>query len=383
MRASVLALPLLVFGFGSGRARAGDVWTDPYPGIRYLHRSTSEPKEIHAAIIDLSHPGITVRATKPDEKGLVPTVFAKKVGAAVSVNGDFYAAGFVPNGLAVGDGVHWPKSADDSYASFLACTASKQCQVDTTGKAVPLDPSWKNVVGGVNGGLVAGGQVTQTVAKDKSCGAFCTTDHPRTAAGLDATGSKLILVVVEGRRAPVSGMSLNQLAVLLQELGAHDAVCFDGGGSTGMVIGGQLVNQRPTGESGERAVANHLAVLHDGTQAPRQDAGPATDAGAPTSPRDGGGGSSSATSDGTQPSLADGGGNPWASDAGATAKDPSRMNGSCATGGGSASGPGILAALAALLLLGRAGRRAQATTRRPLETSRAPRCRGASCHSRR
>lgn len=369
MRASVLALPLFVFvfGFGSGRARAGDVWSDPYPGIRYLHRSTSEPKEIHAAIIDLSHPGISVRATKPDEKGLVPTAFAKKVGAAVSVNGDFYAAGFVPNGLAVGDGVHWPKSADDSYASFLACTASKQCQVDTSGKAVPLDPSWKNVVGGVNGGLVAGGQVTQTVTKDKSCGAFCTTDHPRTAAGIDATGTKLILVVVEGRRAPVNGMSLNQLAVLLQELGAHDAVCFDGGGSSGMVIGGQLVNQRPTGESSERAVANHLAVLHDGTQAPRPDAGPAGDGGGPASLTDSGGlgdGSAAATRDSSQPSLADGGGNPWATDAGATAKDPSRMNGSCALGGGSTSEPGILTALAGLLLLGRAARRARATNQK-------------------
>lgn len=60
--------------------------------------------------------------------------------------------------------------------------------------------------------------------------------HPRTAVGLGRDG-KLILLVVDGRIQDYSnGASLGDLALLLQKMGAYDALNLDGGGSSILVL---------------------------------------------------------------------------------------------------------------------------------------------------
>jgi hypothetical protein len=62
--------------------------------------------------------------------------------------------------------------------------------------------------------------------------------HPRTAVGLDADGRFLHLVVVDGRQPGYSeGVSICELAELMQEFGCADAVNLDGGGSSIMILG--------------------------------------------------------------------------------------------------------------------------------------------------
>jgi exopolysaccharide biosynthesis protein len=87
--------------------------------------------------------------------------------------------------------------------------------------------------------------------------------HPRTAAGVSADGRTLILLVIDGRQPGHSvGATLIELADLLLELGAHDAVALDGGGSTSFHLrraDGSIATNRPS--SGRwRPVANHLGV---------------------------------------------------------------------------------------------------------------------------
>ena len=66
--------------------------------------------------------------------------------------------------------------------------------------------------------------------------------HPRTVAGWDATG-RVLLVTVDGRQPGHSaGMALPELADFLVGIGAVEALNLDGGGSTTMVIAGQIVN---------------------------------------------------------------------------------------------------------------------------------------------
>lgn len=103
-------------------AFAADVWSEPHPGVQYLHRSTSEPKEIHALIVDLSRPEIRIRTTKEDEKGRTPSSFANLVGAVAAVNADYYVTdgSFTPVGYAIGEGTKW---RNDTNRRFLACAA--------------------------------------------------------------------------------------------------------------------------------------------------------------------------------------------------------------------------------------------------------------------
>jgi hypothetical protein len=66
--------------------------------------------------------------------------------------------------------------------------------------------------------------------------------QPRTLAGWNPAGEKL-LVTVDGRQPETSvGMSLAEAADLLLALGATDGINLDGGGSTTFVSGGTVVN---------------------------------------------------------------------------------------------------------------------------------------------
>ncbi|MCF6093211.1 phosphodiester glycosidase family protein [Microaerobacter geothermalis] len=59
--------------------------------------------------------------------------------------------------------------------------------------------------------------------------------HPRSAVGVSKDGSTLYLVAVEGVKYS-RGMTLEELARLMVEIGAWKAVNFDGGGSTTMAV---------------------------------------------------------------------------------------------------------------------------------------------------
>jgi hypothetical protein len=63
--------------------------------------------------------------------------------------------------------------------------------------------------------------------------------HPRTAVGLDRSGSMMWLVVVDGRQENYSeGMNFHELGNLMQELGCWEAANMDGGGSSIMGLAG-------------------------------------------------------------------------------------------------------------------------------------------------
>jgi len=84
--------------------------------------------------------------------------------------------------------------------------------------------------------------------------------HPRTAVGFSRDSSTLLLLTVDGRSENSGGMTLVELANVMRELGAWQAMNFDGGGSTTMVIDGKVVNH-PSDKEGERAVGNALLVV--------------------------------------------------------------------------------------------------------------------------
>ena len=89
---------------------------------------------------------------------------------------------------------------------------------------------------------------------------FVASRHPRTLAGVKSDGT-VLLVTVDGRRPGWSaGVTLPEAAGVMRSLGARNALNLDGGGSTGMVVLGELVS-RPSDPSGERAVSDGIFVL--------------------------------------------------------------------------------------------------------------------------
>jgi hypothetical protein len=84
--------------------------------------------------------------------------------------------------------------------------------------------------------------------------------HPRTMFGIDRSGQAW-LITVDGRQPDTSnGMTLVELQRLARKLGLTDALNLDGGGSTTMVVAGNVVNH-PSDPTGARTVSDVLLVL--------------------------------------------------------------------------------------------------------------------------
>jgi len=88
----------------------------------------------------------------------------------------------------------------------------------------------------------------------------------RTAVGISRGGDTLFLVAIDSpcRVEARRGMNLEQLAILMQSLGAYEALNFDGGGSTSMAVRGEMVSRQGEGYS-RRRVSNALLVMKKAT----------------------------------------------------------------------------------------------------------------------
>ncbi len=238
-----------------GEAAAQDTWSTPAEGVSYLVRTAPGPLRMHAAVVDLTRDDLYIRATRPEERGRTVTSFAQHTGAVVAINGDWFGSGFQPVGLAVGQGAHWEGTADEGWA-FIACNVERECHYGNHTQNEELHWRWHDVVGGNGWRLVVDGQIPTYPPE-----AFYTDRHPRSAVGTSEDGNTMYFVVVEGRRPESIGVGFAEIAGFMQELGAHQALMLDGGGSSALVINQSRVNQLPANESGERTVANHLAIL--------------------------------------------------------------------------------------------------------------------------
>ena len=88
---------------------------------------------------------------------------------------------------------------------------------------------------------------------------FSAKRNPRTFAGVDAAG-RIILATVDGRSTASLGLTIVETGAVAQALGMREALNLDGGGSTTMVIDGQVINQ-PSDAAGERPVGDVLLIL--------------------------------------------------------------------------------------------------------------------------
>jgi hypothetical protein len=84
----LLALGLLA------NTEAADRTTQPFPGVRYVHRHVSTPREIdmHVVIVDLKQPGVTMKTSgpngdRPGECDLETTrAFVERGGAQIGID---------------------------------------------------------------------------------------------------------------------------------------------------------------------------------------------------------------------------------------------------------------------------------------------------------
>ena len=133
-------------------------------------------------------------------------------------------------------------------------------------------PEWNQVQYAIGGRLrlLKDGKINETLVKmhneekrhtaGKRTPVLNLSHEPRTALGYNA--DKLFLIVADGRQPKYStGLTLYELANILIELGATEAINLDGGSSSTFVVNDTVVN-KPSGQQ-ERDVLNAVFITVD------------------------------------------------------------------------------------------------------------------------
>jgi len=131
---------------------------------------------------------------------------------------------------------------------------------DSVNLTQTLGPLWDKTTAALGAGpmLVKNGSVYLTTKIEEFGSDVAGGRAPRTALGVTKDG-RILLVVVDGRQQNSIGLTLLEMAFLMQELGAETALNLDGGGSSEMVIDNKIVNSPSDGH--ERALGDALVVL--------------------------------------------------------------------------------------------------------------------------
>lgn len=125
-----------------------------------------------------------------------------------------------------------------------------------------IDRDWMDVQNALSGGplLLQNGRVALYNYRDERFSRSLTTRIPITAIGSTYDGH-LLFVVVDGRRKGYSvGMNYIEIAQFMAYQGCVSAIGMDGGGSSTMVVGGQLMNKPSDGAP--RPVSNAIGVFY-------------------------------------------------------------------------------------------------------------------------
>lgn len=228
-------------------------WTALAPG---LLRWQGEPG-LHALRLDLQAPGLRLALSPLADKGQAIDALPAAQAALAAFNASFFDRAFRMRGLTVSAGEAWPEPMAPQDSPLLACDAAQACQLQL---APPYAlPAGTHTAAAGTPWLLRQGQA-RTADDDARCAAFCASPHPRTALGLSADRRYLFVLLAEGRREGVPGLSLARTAAELQRLGAFEGFNLDGGGSSALLIQGQAVMRRPANEPAQRRIANVLLI---------------------------------------------------------------------------------------------------------------------------
>ena len=271
---------LVILGAGT----AGWLWSNirPQPaeknqtlfeGITYLRdtRQSPRPMVVHIVKVNLRQKSLSFLVTPGDPKADLPvkarttSQFLEDYGLQLAINGD----GFTPwhtNSLLD----YYPHSGDP--VDPVGFAASKgQIYSENPGNEPILYIARNNrarfnsPLGGIFNAVSGNAML---VEDGKALNGLDDSVQPRTAIALDERRRRLIILLVDGRQPNYSeGVTLDELAKMIIELGGHTAMNLDGGGSTTLVVEGpngkakvlnSPIDQHIPGR--ERAIGSHIGI---------------------------------------------------------------------------------------------------------------------------
>jgi hypothetical protein len=248
-----------------------------FRGVTYAREVRRSPRPVvaHLVTIDLDDPGVHFLVTPGEPadgrhvRARTTSQFLAEFGAQVAIN-----AGFFHPWHSNGPLDYYPHAGDPVSIDGLSVSQGRPYAPAKPGfETLAISEGNRVTIGGDPGGaynavsgtgvFVRGGRFAGDIqAHDEP--------EPRTAVALDATGRRLLLMVVDGRQPNYSeGVTTRELAEMIIGHGGHTALHLDGGGSSTLAAQGQggrpavlntpIHGRVPPGR--ERPVGNHLGVF--------------------------------------------------------------------------------------------------------------------------
>lgn len=174
---------------------------------------------------------------------------AKANDAIFAVNGDYY--GFRNSGYVLRNGIAYRSTSGSGDALVIDEDGDIEIISESETSLASLDSAWQVLSFGP--ALIEDGEIAVDSSSEVS---QSMTSNPRTAIG-QVSELHYIIVVSDGRTSESEGLSLLELAQVLEDQGCTVAYNLDGGGSSTMYFNGKIVNNPADGSgAGERQVSD-------------------------------------------------------------------------------------------------------------------------------
>jgi exopolysaccharide biosynthesis protein/putative flippase GtrA len=177
--------------------------------------------------------------------------------AILAINGDYY--GFRNEGFVIRNGVLYRTTTRSGTSEALVVNSDGSFEIidESSSDAQALYDEGALQVFTFGPGLIENGEISVT---DNSEVSQSMRSNPRTAIGM-IDKLHYIFIVSDGRTSQSAGLSLLELAKVMQAYGCTVAYNLDGGGSSTMVFNGKVINNPTDGHSfGERKVSDIIYI---------------------------------------------------------------------------------------------------------------------------
>ncbi len=230
-----------------------------HQAVDFMILKIKEPlTHIYISVIDLNYPNLEVVITPILTEKWLTSVFAKQNNCIVAVNGEAgmnprQGCGFgewIGNWIVKGKPVLLMDNDKRPFLSFDKKNHANYFREELVDKTV-TEEKYNTIWGRFD--ILLEGKNLEREPKWQ---------QPRTIMGIDEEGTKLFLIVVDGRQPAYSmGIGLKEAAEILLSLGCYNAMSCDQGGSSCMYlksVGG--IVSRPSDDGRERFTYNHFGI---------------------------------------------------------------------------------------------------------------------------
>lgn len=189
--------------------------------------------------------------------GQTTSEIAKANDAILAVNGDYY--GFRDRGFVMREGYLYRDTVQGDGYEDLVIYEDGRLEVieEAASDASALAEAGAVQIFSFGSGLIRSGEITVTEGSEVE---QSMQSNPRTAIG-QIGDLHYLLVVSDGRTEESEGLTLLELAQVMEEYGCQTAYNLDGGGSSTMWFMGEVINHPTNGwRDGERSISDIVYI---------------------------------------------------------------------------------------------------------------------------